>query len=50
VSTPIPALVGVALAGHITGGFWRSKLALATPVLMLCNAVALSYLAWRVVA
>jgi sulfite exporter TauE/SafE len=49
-SGTIPALVGVALAGHITGGFWRSKLALATPVLMLCNAVALSYLAWRVVA
>ena len=46
----VPALVAVGLAGHVAGRHWQGVVARATPVLMMINAAALSYLAWRVVA
>lgn len=46
----MPALVAVALAGHLAGNRWRARARRAAPVLTLANAVVLSYLAWRMVA
>jgi sulfite exporter TauE/SafE len=46
----VPALVAVGLAGHVAGRRWQGLLAGITPVLMVFNAAALTYLAWRVVA
>lgn len=46
----IPALVGVGLAGHVTGRQWQSAVARVTPVLLLLNAGLLGAMAWRMVA
>jgi hypothetical protein len=46
----IPALLAVGLAGHVAGRRWQGAVAKVTPVLMMVNAVALSYLAWRSIA
>jgi sulfite exporter TauE/SafE len=46
----VPALLAVGLAGHVAGRRWQGLLAGITPVLMVFNAAALTYLAWRVVA
>jgi sulfite exporter TauE/SafE len=46
----VPALVATGLAGHVAGAHWRSATARAVPMLMLLNAAALVYLAWRTVA
>lgn len=42
-----PALLAVGLAGHVAGSQWRSSAARVAPVLLVINAMALSYLAWR---
>ena len=46
----IPALVGVGVAGHVTGNRWQSATARVTPVLLVLNAGLLGYMAWRMVA
>lgn len=46
----VPALLAVSLAGHLAGRQWQGAVARVTPVLLLLNAAALSYLAWRIVA
>jgi uncharacterized protein len=46
----IPALVGIGLAGHVTGNRWQSATARVTPVLLVLNAGFLGYMAWRMVA
>lgn len=46
----VPALVGVGLAGHVTGSTWQGAAARLTPVLLVLNAGLLSYMAWRIVA
>jgi hypothetical protein len=38
------------LAGHVVGRRWQGVVARAMPVVMIINAAALSYLAWRVIA
>jgi sulfite exporter TauE/SafE len=45
----VPALLAVALAGHVAGQQLRGIALRAVPLLMLANAAALSYLAWRTV-
>lgn len=45
----MPALVGVGFAGHVAGLRWRTAAARVTPVLLMLNAAALSYMAWRTV-
>jgi uncharacterized protein len=46
----VPALLAVALAGHVAGRRFRGAAARLAPALMLVNAAALSYLAWRTIA
>lgn len=46
----LPALLMVALAGHVAGDRFRSAAYRLAPILMLVNAAALSYLAVRSVA
>ncbi|MGB0682658.1 MAG: sulfite exporter TauE/SafE family protein [Magnetovibrionaceae bacterium] len=46
----IPALLGVAIAGHVAGARWRTGFARFAPMLLMLNAVVLSYLAWQMVA
>jgi sulfite exporter TauE/SafE len=46
----VPALVAVGLAGHVVGARWRVAAMRTLPALMLVNAAALSYLAWRMIA
>jgi len=46
----IPALFVVGLAGHVVGRHWQGVVARAMPVVMMINAAALSYLAWRIIA
>lgn len=46
----VPALLAVGLAGHIAGARFRSVALRLAPALMLVNAAALSYLAWRTIA
>ncbi len=46
----VPALLAVGLAGHVAGQRWQGLVAGVTPVLMVFNAAALTYLAWRTVA
>jgi hypothetical protein len=46
----IPALFAVGLAGHVVGRHWQGIVARVTPVVMMINAAALSYLAWRIIA
>lgn len=43
----MPALLAVALAGHVAGQRWRGWTLRFAPALMGLNAVMLSYLAWR---
>ncbi len=46
----VPALIGIGLAGHVTGSRWQSATARFTPVLLMLNAGLLGYMAWRMVA
>lgn len=46
----IPALLGVGFAGHVAGLRWRAATVRLTPVLLMLNAAALSYMAWRIIA
>lgn len=46
----VPALLAVGLAGHVAGSRWRAMALRVAPLIMLANAAALTYLAWRVVA
>jgi uncharacterized protein len=46
----VPALLAVGLAGHVAGARFRSTALRVAPALMLVNAAALSYLAWRTIA
>jgi sulfite exporter TauE/SafE len=46
----VPALIAVGVAGHIAGSRFRSSARTLAPVLMLANAAALSYFAWRLAA
>lgn len=46
----IPALVVVGFAGHVAGQRFRIAAVRLMPALMLVNAAALSYLAWRTIA
>ncbi len=46
----IPALIGVGWAGHVAGQRWQGATARVTPVLLMFNAGALTYMAWRIVA
>lgn len=46
----IPALLAVGLAGHVAGSRWRGLALRLAPLLLLLNAAALSYLAWRLAA
>ena len=46
----VPALLAVGLAGHVAGQRFRTTALRLAPALMLVNAAALSYLAWRTVA
>lgn len=43
----VPALLAVGLAGHVAGSHWRDWALRIAPVIMLANAAALTYLAWR---
>ena len=46
----VPALFAIGLAGHVVGRQWQGAVARVMPVVMMINAAALSYLAWRVIA
>jgi hypothetical protein len=46
----VPALVAIGIAGQAVGRQWRSTVVRAMPVLMLLNAAALSYFAWRTIS
>jgi sulfite exporter TauE/SafE len=46
----VPALVAVGLAGHVAGLRWQGLTARLAPGLLMINAVALTYMAWRLVA
>jgi hypothetical protein len=46
----VPALLAVGLAGHVAGDRFRGTAVRVMPVVMLLNAAALSYFAWRTVA
>ncbi|MFO1152628.1 MAG: sulfite exporter TauE/SafE family protein [Rhodospirillales bacterium] len=46
----VPMLIAVGIAGHVAGSHFRGPARTLAPVLMLVNAVALSYLAWRLAA
>ena len=46
----VPALIAVGVAGHVAGGSFRGIARSGAPLLMLVNAAALSYLAWRLAA
>ena len=46
----VPALIAVGVAGHVAGSRFRGIAHALAPVLMLVNAAALSYLAWRLAA
>lgn len=46
----IPALLAVGIAGHVAGQRLRGAALRLMPALMLANAAALSYLAWRTIA
>ena len=46
----VPALIAVGVAGHVAGSRFRGTARALAPVLMLINAAALSYLAWRLAA
>lgn len=41
----MPTLFGVGLAGHVAGSHWRGVLAKGAPVLLVLNAVVLSWMA-----
>ncbi len=46
----VPALIAIGVAGHVAGRRFRGIAQTIAPVLMLVNAAALSYLAWRLAA
>lgn len=46
----VPALVAVGLAGHVAGRTWQPLAVRLLPAVMLVNAAALGYLAWRTIA
>ena len=46
----VPALLAVGIAGHVAGQRFREAALQLAPALMLVNAAALSYLAWRTIA
>jgi sulfite exporter TauE/SafE len=46
----VPALVAVGLAGHVAGRTWQPLAMRLMPAVMLINAAALGYLAWRTIA
>jgi sulfite exporter TauE/SafE len=46
----VPALLAVGLAGHVAGSQWRELALRIAPLIMLANAAALTYLAWRSIA
>lgn len=46
----VPALLAVALAGHVAGLAWRGAVARAAPLLMAVNAGVLGWMALRLVA
>jgi uncharacterized protein len=46
----VPALVAIGLDGHVAGDRWPAGVSRALPVLMMLNALALTYFAWRIVA
>lgn len=46
----VPALVAVGLAGHVAGRTWQPLAVRLMPAVMLINAAALGYLAWRTIA
>lgn len=46
----VPALVAVGLAGHVAGRTWQPLAVRLMPLVMLVNAAALGYLAWRTIA
>ncbi|MCC7271682.1 MAG: sulfite exporter TauE/SafE family protein [Alphaproteobacteria bacterium] len=46
----VPALVGVGYAGSLFGRRWAAWAHIAAPAIMLANAVALLWLAWRQIA
>lgn len=46
----VPALLAVGLAGHVAGRQWRALALRIAPLIMLANAAALTYLAWRSIA
>lgn len=43
----VPVLVAIGMAGHVAGRRWQRSAALVTPVLLLLNVGALTYMAWR---
>ncbi|MBK8210950.1 MAG: sulfite exporter TauE/SafE family protein [Rhodospirillales bacterium] len=45
----VPSLVAVGFAGHVAGRQFRGAALRLMPALMLINAAALSYLAWRTI-
>ncbi|MFO1146356.1 MAG: sulfite exporter TauE/SafE family protein [Rhodospirillales bacterium] len=45
----VPMLLAVATVGHVVGQHFRAAALQLAPALMLVNAAALSYLAWRTV-
>lgn len=46
----VPALVLIGIAGHVAAGRFTQAARAVMPVLMLLNAAALSYFAWRTLA
>jgi len=46
----IPALIAVGIAGYTVGERWRGATAMVLPILMILNAMALTYFAWQIVA
>lgn len=46
----MPSLIAIGLAGHVAGQRWRAFGTRVMPALMILNAAALSFLAWRVLA
>jgi hypothetical protein len=46
----VPALLAVGLAGHVVGNRWPEGAGRVLPALMMLNAAALTYFAWRIVA
>jgi hypothetical protein len=46
----VPALVAVGIAGHVAGVRWQGAVARLTPLLLMLNAAALTYMAWQALA